>query len=90
MSDERKEHFGIIGVGAAACAACCAGPILAFLGGLSFAGLASTLLIGTLGLAVFVASGTGYLLVRRRRQTPCATPSTEAVSVAAPTRKPPT
>jgi hypothetical protein len=38
---------------------------------------------------VFVASGTGYLLVRRR-QTPCATPSTEAVSVAAPTRKPPT
>jgi hypothetical protein len=90
MSDERKERFGIIGIGAAACAACCAGPILAFLGGLSLAGLASTLLIGTLGLAVFVSSGAGYLVVRRRRQTACAPPSIEPVSVAAPTRKVPT
>jgi hypothetical protein len=31
----------------AACVACCAGPILAILGGLSLAGLASTLLSGS-------------------------------------------
>ncbi len=37
-----KDRFSVLGLGVAACAACCAGPILAFLGGLGVAGLAST------------------------------------------------
>src|SRR5436190_1383435 len=32
----------MLGIGAAACAACCVGPILALLGGLSLAGFAAT------------------------------------------------
>ena len=60
--------LSILGLGAAACVACCAGPILAFLGGLSIAGLASTWLIGGTGLVIATAAAVGFLLVRRRRQ----------------------
>lgn len=63
-----KQGLGILGLGAAACVACCAGPILAFLGGLSLAGLASTWLIGGAGLVIAAAAAVGFLLVRRRRQ----------------------
>ena len=87
MSDRRKEGLRFFGVGAAACAACCAGPILAFLGGLSLAGLASSLVLGLVGLAVFAAAGVGYLVMRWRHQTACAGPSTEPVSVPAPARR---
>ncbi len=58
----------ILGLGAVACVACCAGPILAFLGGLSVAGLASTWFIGGAGLVIAAAAAVGFLLVRRRRQ----------------------
>ena len=33
MSGGRRDNAAIIGVGAVACATCCAGPVLAFLGG---------------------------------------------------------
>lgn len=62
-----KEGLGLVGVGAAACMACCAGPLLAFLGGLTIAGLASTLLIGAAGLAIAAIAGGGWLAIRRRR-----------------------
>jgi hypothetical protein len=67
-----KEGLGILGLGAAACVACCAGPILAFLGGLSLAGLASTWLIGGAGLLIAAGAALGFLLVRRRRRSACA------------------
>lgn len=91
MKKSSKDGFGIVGLGAVACAACCAGPLLAILGGLSLAGLASTLLVGAVGLAVFVAAGVAYIVVRRQRQAAvCAPPPTEPVPVTAAKRKVPT
>lgn len=82
-----KSGLNLLGIGAAACLACCAGPLLAFLGGLSIAGLASTLVLGAGGLLVAVAVGVAYLFVRRRRSAAgCALPD-ERVLVAAPTRR---
>jgi hypothetical protein len=79
MSARRRDGLGIIGVGIAACVACCAGPILAFLGGLTVAGLAGTALFGAVGLLVAVPALAALVLVRRRR-TPCCTTPTGASS----------
>lgn len=88
MSDTRRQGFSVVGIGAAACVACCAGPILAFLGGLSLAGLASTLVIGTAGLVVAALALAGIVIVRRRRATAtCKTQQSDPVPVAAPSRK---
>lgn len=81
----RKEGVGLVGLGAAACVACCAGPILAFLGGLTIAGLASTLFIGAGGLATAAIAGVAWLTIRRRRVRPVR--ADEPVVVAAPTAK---
>jgi hypothetical protein len=80
-----KEGGGLslLGFGAAACVACCIGPVLALLGGLSVAGLVSAVSIGG-GVLVAAVAGVGYLVVRRRQAgTSCAVPA-EAVMVAAP------
>jgi hypothetical protein len=74
-----------VGLGAAACAACCAGPIVAFLGGLGVAGLLSAAVIGGVGLLV-TAAAVGAMAVRRRRRPSCAVPQ-EVVPVGAPTRR---
>ena len=56
----------IVGLAAVVCLACCAGPILAFLGALSLAGLASTWLIGGTGVLIAAGAAISFLLVRRR------------------------
>ena len=56
----------VLGLGALACAGCCAGPLLAFLGGLGITGLASTTIIGVAGLVVAAVALTAYIVVRRR------------------------
>ncbi len=77
-----KDGLGIVGFGAAACVACCAGPILAFLGGLSIAGIASTWLIGGAGLAIAAVAAAAFSVVRRRGQrSACAGPDPEPVPV---------
>lgn len=77
-----KEGLGIVGFGAAACVACCAGPILAFLGGVSVAGVASTWFFGIGGLLIAAVAAVAVLVVRRRQQQPsCAAPSAEPVPV---------
>ena len=55
-------RFGMLGIGVAACVACCAGPILAFLGGLSVVGLANTPVLG--GASVVIAIVAGIALSR--------------------------
>lgn len=89
MTKPTRGSFGLLGVAAAACVACCAGPLLALLGGLSIAGLASTTLIGSLGFVIAAAAGAGFIAVRRRRR-PCSPADTSAVLVDTPTRKTPT
>jgi membrane protein implicated in regulation of membrane protease activity len=60
----KRENAAIVGVGAVACAACCAGPIIGFFGALGlFAGVA---LFGSIGFAV--AALVLLILVRRRRR----------------------
>jgi hypothetical protein len=86
MKQPREDGLSVLGVGAAACVACCAGPILAVVGGLSLAGLASTLLICSGGL-VIVAAALAALLVIRRRRKDCPVADDSPTPVAAPTRR---
>lgn len=74
----KKENAAIVGVGAAACAACCAGPIIGFLGALGL--LAGVTLFGSIGLAA-AAIVLLMLMSRRRRQSTACGP-TDATSVA--------
>ena len=79
----------VVAVGVAACAACCAGPILGFLAALGVGTVAGFAVFGALGLAVAVTVG-GLLYLRRRRGATreCA-PSEQAVPVQLQTAKPP-
>ena len=71
-----------VGVGVAACAACCAGPILAAVGGASaFIGIA-TFVAGAVGLGVAVLVAVVFALRWRRRQS-----APLVVAVQAPTRR---
>jgi mercuric ion transport protein len=85
MTKDRTDAFSLVGLGAAACVACCAGPLLAFLGGLGLAGVASTALIGSAGLAITAAAILAFVAVRRRKPT-CNTIDDPA-PVAAPQRR---
>ena len=90
MTDTRHSGLSMLGFGVAACAACCAGPILALLGGLSVAGLASIAVIGVAGLVIAAVGAAAYLVVlRRRAATAGRGPSHEDVAVAGPTRRAP-
>ncbi len=53
-------------LGARACLACCAGPILAVIGGLGALGLVRSLFMGVTGLVVAVAAGSAVEVLRRR------------------------
>ena len=89
MSDARHRGFSVFGIGAAACVACCAGPVLAVLGDLSLPGLASTLGIDAAGLVAAAAFALAAFLVipRRRAQAACQTTPPEPVPAAGPARK---
>ena len=66
MADKpTKQGFGVLGVGAAACAACCAPPIIAFLAAAGIGTVIGVALFGGLGLAVLAVAVVAYL--RRRR-----------------------
>jgi hypothetical protein len=89
LTKTSKDGFSVLGLAAAACLACCAGPILALLSGLGIAGLASTLLVGATGLLITVAAVAAIVVVRRRRPS-CDVPDAGPVPVAVPTRRAPT
>jgi DNA-binding transcriptional MerR regulator len=82
-----RERLGIVGIGAGACVACCAGPLLAFLGGISVVGLASAALIGTVGRVIAAMTLAAALIVRSRRRA-CAPTNNMPTPVAAPIRRP--
>ena len=60
-----KHGFGALGLGAAACAACCAPPVIGFLAAASIGTLVGVALFGVLGLAVAAIALVVYL--RRQR-----------------------
>jgi len=79
--------LGVLGVGAAACAACCAGPILGFLAATGIASALGAVVFGVVGLIVVLAIAAGLLLLRRHRAARC-TPTSGPVTLDAPQRKP--
>ena len=67
---------GVLGAGLLACAACCAGPLLAVVGSLGAASLLGAYWIpGLLTVAVLAAIVVTALLVRRRRAKACRLPA---------------
>lgn len=65
-----KQGVAIVGVGAVACAACCAAPGLGFLAALSAGTILGVTLFGVFGLLV-AAVGIAWLVRRRRRRATC-------------------
>lgn len=63
-----KENAAIIGVGAVACAACCAGPIIGVLAAIGLGTATGIVFSGLLGVAI-AAIGASIVLRRRRRKS---------------------
>ena len=74
----KKENVAIIGVGVAACAVCCAGPILGVLAAIGLGTAAGFALFATLAIVVGGAVLAFVLMRRRRRAAACAMPTTPA------------
>ena len=55
--DGTKNGFGVIGIGAAACTACCAGPILVVLAGTGLFTIAGVVTFGLAGFVILVPAG---------------------------------
>jgi hypothetical protein len=81
-----KAGLGVVGVGAAACAACCAGPILGFLAATGIASVLGAVVFGVVGLVVVLAVAAVLYQQRRRKARQCA-PATGAVPLDAPQLK---
>ena len=62
-----KENATLIGFGAAACAVCCAGPILGVLAAIGLGTAVGFALIGTVAIVVG-AMLVAFLVIRRRRR----------------------
>jgi hypothetical protein len=70
---EMRAGAGIVGLGAAVCAACCAGPVVGFLAAAGLTALVGGGLFGLAGLAVVVIAAAAVW--RRRRTRPVPPPS---------------
>lgn len=79
----KRSAAGIVGFGVAACAACCAGPVVAFLAAAGLLTAGSVAMFGLAGLLVTIPTAMWF---RRRRamKTTCAAP--DVVSVELSTR----
>ncbi len=81
----KRERAAIVGVGAVACAACCAGPVLGFLAALAAGTVLGVALFGVVGLVVAII-GISWLIRRRRRQA-ARRPTPAEVVLALPTMR---
>jgi xanthosine utilization system XapX-like protein len=65
-----KPRGTVVGLGAAACAVCCAPPLMALLGiaGVGFAATLFTALLAGLSFAVVVSAATVVAVIARRRR----------------------
>jgi len=83
----RRDGAVVAGFGVAACAVCCAGPVLAILGAVGLGTLAGVATFGVIGLLIALLA-VPVLVGRRRRR--CAPAEPHAVLVEAPRLKTPT
>ena len=79
----RRDGATAVGIGVAACAACCAGPILGVLGAIGLGTTVGVLLFGVAGLAI-AAIGLAVLVHRRRRTSTACDPTEAPVAVEMP------
>ena len=77
----KKENAAILGVGVAACAVCCAGPILGVLAAIGLGTAAGVALFGTTALIIGALAVAVVMIRRRRRATTCSPVETEPVAV---------
>jgi hypothetical protein len=80
-----RAGLGLLGVGAAACAACCAAPILGFLAATGIASVLGAVTFGAIGLVAVLAVA-AVLLQRRRKAQRCEPAATGPVVLEAPRR----
>lgn len=78
----KKENAAILGVGAAACAVCCAGPILGVLAAIGIGTAAGFALFGAVAVVGGALAVTFVVLRRRQRTNACVTtPTLETVTI---------
>lgn len=75
-----RENAGIVGLGIAACAVCCAGPILGVLAAIGLGTAAGVALFGTFAI-VIGAAAVALVLARRRRRPAVCTPADTSAPV---------
>ena len=85
---ERRPRLGLLGFGAAACVACCIGPILVVLGAITAGGIFSVPFIGAAGLVIAAIASVAFVIVQRQRRGACRTPATQSVAVLRTRRTP--
>ena len=68
----KKQDLVLVGAGAAACAVCCAAPILGFFAAI---GLGTVLGVAAFGVVGLLIAATGIIVLKRRRRqaTGCST-----------------
>jgi hypothetical protein len=69
----KRDGAAAVGFGVAACAVCCAGPILAFLGAIGFGTVVGVAAFGVIGLVVALLAVPVLLRRRARRSRSCST-----------------
>ncbi|MET7986631.1 hypothetical protein [Streptomyces sp. NPDC005281] len=88
-SPRRFRPWGTLGAGAAAaCAVCCAGPLLAVLGGMGLTSAVGALWMPALAILT-VAAGLGVLVVRHRRRRASCRAEAAPADLGMPTLGPP-
>ena len=68
----KKQDLTLVGAGVAACAVCCAGPILGFLAAIGLGTAVGAVLYGT--IAVVIGAAVAVVAVLRRRGRRARTP----------------
>jgi hypothetical protein len=77
-----RAGFSVLGIGAAACVACCVGPILGLLSTIGALSLLSTVFLGVVGFFVAAAAALAIVtVVVRRQQAHAGAPDPQPVPV---------
>lgn len=82
-----RSRAGVLGLGAAACAACCAGPILGALGAIGMASTVGYVMAGAVAVLAGSAGAAALIVRRRRRRSGCAARTGTVAMVDAPTTR---
>ncbi len=81
-----KDAATVVGLGAAACAACCAGPIIGVVAALGLGAIAATWLFGLVGLVAVGVVATAVMHRRGTRPVECTSNEATVEIALTPTR----